>query len=126
MSQSLADIQLAERHYDQLAADMIALLRTNGDDKGADFAQTMLDEDGSGTAVNACVIDIIDHHIDPTPVAELFKTVHTEFPGCNEDYQDFLEYMQNFVRHAADTHSFQCRIPHHLEISRGSTENRTN
>ncbi|MBT1166189.1 hypothetical protein [Bifidobacterium simiarum] len=39
MSTSLIDIQLAERRYDQLAADMIALLRANGDD-GADFRET--------------------------------------------------------------------------------------
>lgn len=94
MSKSLADIQLSEQRYDQLAADMIALLRANGDEAGADFAQSALDEDGSGTAVNTCVIDIIDRRIDPTPVADLFKTVHSEFPGCDEDYQDFLEYMQ--------------------------------
>ncbi|PLS27284.1 hypothetical protein [Bifidobacterium parmae] len=95
MSKSLADIQLAERRYDQLASDMIALLRANGDDEGADFAQSMLDEDGSGTAVNACVIDIIAHRIDPISVAPLFETVHAEFPGCDEDYQDFLEYLQD-------------------------------
>lgn len=52
MSKSLADIQLSEQRYDQLAADMIALLRANGDEAGADFAQSALDEDGSGTAVN--------------------------------------------------------------------------
>ena len=100
MSKSLADIQLAKQRYDQLASDMIALLRANGDDEGADFAQSMLDEDGPGTAVNACVIDIIDHRIDPTSVADLFRIVHSEFPGCDEDYQDFLEYMQSRDPHA--------------------------
>ena len=94
--------------YVRLAEMMISFLRDHGYNYDANLDQDILDHDGPGVPVENGVDAIIEFNLTPPKdMITLFGQVHDENPWCDEEYEQFRDYL----REREDEHQSGKLIP---------------